>query len=268
MPKKSDTIISIPLAELKENPLNQRSMESPQIKALAADIELYGQLDPLIVYQNEKKEYVLIAGHRRKAALEMNGAKNADCLLVDEPEDPETEQELITSLNFSRRKPEELQDEVMSCVRNYNHMPKELRAYRNKKLRDHFIKEHESDPAYIQDPEGFINATFRPKYEYVRVHTGMDISNSTIKGYLRQHTMEEEAKKAAENAEAEIAEPEQKEPSTSKKDREITIESIAKEAGALLGMMKAYRCEDDVVRDILEKCMSDIDDLLMFIKED
>ena len=59
----------IPLHLIDANPKNQYSMEG--IEDLAANIELFGLMQPLVVREEACGRYMLISGHRRRAALRM-----------------------------------------------------------------------------------------------------------------------------------------------------------------------------------------------------
>lgn len=60
----------IPLHLIDTNPKNNYSTEG--IESLAANIQMFGLMEPLIVKATESGRYMLISGHRRRLALRMN----------------------------------------------------------------------------------------------------------------------------------------------------------------------------------------------------
>lgn len=60
----------IPLHLIDTNPKNNYSTNG--IQSLAANIQMFGLLDPLIVKETPDRRYMLISGHRRRLALRMN----------------------------------------------------------------------------------------------------------------------------------------------------------------------------------------------------
>ena len=76
-----ETKLVVPLHEiLVRDGFNPRDdLERQELTRLASSIEQRGQLQPLIVRHDPKSDqpYVLIGGHRRLAALELNGATDA-----------------------------------------------------------------------------------------------------------------------------------------------------------------------------------------------
>ena len=60
----------IPLRLIDTNPKNSYSTDG--IESLAANIQMFGLMEPLIVKTTESGRYMLISGHRRRLALRMN----------------------------------------------------------------------------------------------------------------------------------------------------------------------------------------------------
>ena len=60
----------IPLHLIDTNPKNNYSTDG--IESLAANIQMFGLMEPLIVKATESGRYMLISGHRRRLALRMN----------------------------------------------------------------------------------------------------------------------------------------------------------------------------------------------------
>lgn len=53
------------------------------LNELITSIRESGLLNPLVVRKKEKGKFEMISGHRRKLALELNGAEEADCYIED-----------------------------------------------------------------------------------------------------------------------------------------------------------------------------------------
>ena len=66
-------IISIDLDRIEEDSRNFYSIDKAELEALAGNIELVGQLAPVVVRKNAEKpgSYILLSGHRRCRALRM-----------------------------------------------------------------------------------------------------------------------------------------------------------------------------------------------------
>lgn len=60
----------VPLHLIDTNPKNNYSTNG--IESLAANIQMFGLLDPMIVKETPDRRYMLISGHRRRLALRMN----------------------------------------------------------------------------------------------------------------------------------------------------------------------------------------------------
>ena len=67
--KPARELREIPLHLIDRNPLNQYSMDG--IESLADNIRLFGLMEPLLVRETDSGRYMLISGHRRRAALQM-----------------------------------------------------------------------------------------------------------------------------------------------------------------------------------------------------
>ena len=265
MPEKNT--VTIKVSQIKENPLNMRSMDLDQIRILAYDIDTYGLMQPLAVYEDDDGRYTLLSGHRRLAALKQLGVKEVPCKVFPKPADEFEEQEILTSANISRRKPSELVDELKRAEQAWNTMFKENRDRHVERLKAQFIKEHQSVPKYIEDPDLYVHNNFRPKFEYIRSLTGFDLSNSTIKEQLKKAVPEEAGPNMDGISEAEDEE-DAKSEKKEKKEKEITLKDIAKAASTLRGMIMGFVVDDMMVREELNILDENLNDLLMLILDD
>lgn len=76
----------IPLDQLEENPDN--SYAQTGIDELAESIEVVGLQQPLVVVPVEDGRFRILAGHRRRSALEKLERKTAPCVVLDADLDP------------------------------------------------------------------------------------------------------------------------------------------------------------------------------------
>ena len=72
-------VVQIPLSELLVNEHNFFTVED--VQELADDITLNGLYSPLTVCVAEEGKYRIVAGHRRRKALELLGRKDAPCIV-------------------------------------------------------------------------------------------------------------------------------------------------------------------------------------------
>lgn len=191
--------IDIPLDKIEANPQNLRTMEAIDIEYLAESILNIGCIQPPVVYRNEKGNYTLLSGHRRMAAIKEINRMFADgeklpegavikepitsvtCIVVDKPKDIFEEQEILAQGNIHRYKPSEIQDEVKLIIENWNSLDDKVRKAYGATFKERFIRKHRTDAQYLDDPKKYLSDNFRPIYEYVRVMTGMEVSNYIVK---------------------------------------------------------------------------------------
>lgn len=86
--------LAVPLADLHASPGNPRT-QLHGITELAASIRARGLIQPLIVHHDGDGGYQIIAGHRRRAALERLGWATAPCVLR---RDMPADEELLTMI--------------------------------------------------------------------------------------------------------------------------------------------------------------------------
>lgn len=263
--------VKLKVTEILENPLNMRSMEADQINLLAENIEMNGLMQPLAVYDLEDGRYMLVSGHRRLAAIKKLGQNEVLCVIVPAPKDEFEESEKLTAANFARRKSEDLVNEILRADQTWNTMDPERRKKASEFLKKRFITEHESDVAYIANPTQYVSTRYRPIYEYIRLLTGLDLSNSTIKNVIAKYAPAE-TPIIAEYADDEEDEPEKKEKSKTEKkeksEKRITTKDISKGAASLRGMLMGFTCDDPKLRDILNRLEIELNEAIELLKED
>jgi hypothetical protein len=84
------------LSDLKPAPYNPRQISDEALAGLSESLKKFGVLSPVVVNLNSGKP-VIISGHQRVKALELQGAENVDCIIVDF--DPLTEKAANIALN-------------------------------------------------------------------------------------------------------------------------------------------------------------------------
>lgn len=197
------TIETIAIDKIVENDQHNRSMDDDEISLLADSIMMIGLLQPLLVMDHTgeggKKDYMLLSGHRRLAAIkdlnkQLETAEKipeeaaikkpllqVPCVALSEIDDDWSAQEVMIQANIARRDPDEINNEIVLSVREWNSMNTE----RQKKLKMFLIRRFSERcralPDYKADPKKFIKERFNPEYEYIRFLTGLDQDNSVVK---------------------------------------------------------------------------------------
>lgn len=105
-------IISIDLDRIDEDSRNFYSIDKAELEALAGNIELVGQLDPVVVRKNADKpgSYILLSGHRRCRALRMlrdegkEQFKTIKAIVREADSSPEFEELVLIFANSNTRK--------------------------------------------------------------------------------------------------------------------------------------------------------------------
>lgn len=102
-------ITYIPFDLLKVNDLNFYSVNA--IEELAADLQTVGLQQPLVVLPDDDGKYLIISGHRRRAAIELLRSDDPDqwreipCIIENHPNDSESMRELrLIFANMDTRK--------------------------------------------------------------------------------------------------------------------------------------------------------------------
>ena len=105
-------IISIDLDRIEEDSRNFYSIDRAELEALAGNIELVGQLDPVVVRKNAENpgSYILLSGHRRCRALRMlrdegkEQFKTVKAIVREADSSPEFEELVLIFANSNTRK--------------------------------------------------------------------------------------------------------------------------------------------------------------------
>ena len=233
------------LGQIKENELNLRSMNEDDIRIMADNIAVNGLMQPPVVYKSAPKEYVLLGGHRRCRALRMLGCRDdypVDVVIMEKPANEFEEQELLTSLNISRKLNEDVENEIIKANQTWASMDADRREEYYKYFKKQFIERNKTNPKYVEDPENFLANNFRARCSYIRFLTTVDYSNKTIKKVINKLLPKEEKLPETLAGQIPVDDNEVVAPKTSSKseDKSLSFKDILKEAKALWGLLEIY----------------------------
>lgn len=247
----------IKICNIQKNALNIfKDEEDKEGIAVTADsIKRFGLEAPLVVYQSggdaKNPEYTLLSGHKRLAALKLCGYKGIDevpCVVEDKPKDNVTMQEIMLQNNLSRNKPEEL-EKMVECA---NQLWATMESARRQKLVDGYLSKFRKEHAGCS--EKYIKDNFRPRCDYIREQTGLDISNRTVTNIINRYLFK--------NKEGF--------PLPAKKEKEILFKDIHQKLISLSGIIETYELSDKITskeKKLLSPVKSSIKDMLSEISE-
>ena len=240
---------------IKPNKFNsERSMEA--INEIAESIKQNGLMSPLAVYKNGDGSYTLLSGHKRLAAYELidgdDGDSSIPCVVYDAPQDSFEEREMMLEANMHRSKPEDITVECLIGRDLYQELKKDPEKFKETRmlLKEKFIERNKDNPTYLSDPAGFVDNNFRPLLEYIRYHTGLTLSNATIKTVLKTADDEESGSMpddAYEDAMNEALMSELKEETKEKKQKIVDDKAMKKIVNKFLDAKFVY-VGDDTLR--------------------
>ena len=228
------TIELIKLGNIQVNPLNiHRNDSEEQIRIIAESITSIGLESPLVVYKDNvfagKQMYTIISGHKRYKALKMLKKPpifDVPCVIEEKPKDEITEREMLLQNNRGRKSPEEIRLQVAEASSIWNRLAPDVRQKYTDIFRNQFIleesKTHEVDEKYIRD-------NFRPRLDYIRKMCGLDMSNSTVKSFLK--------KELDKTSEALPVDP--------PKEKKVTVGEIVKRINTLSGLIRMCMADEE-----------------------
>jgi hypothetical protein len=80
-------IVSIPLGRIiPQTSISAEVRTGAAFRQIAASVKEIGLIEPLVVFQQSKTEYLLLDGHLRLDVLKEAGAKEARCILATDDE--------------------------------------------------------------------------------------------------------------------------------------------------------------------------------------
>ncbi|ANV98451.1 chromosome partitioning protein ParB [Helicobacter enhydrae] len=130
-----ERVVELEIDEVIPNPYQPRkTFNHEALDELAASIKEYGLLQPILVYQNEKQEYVLIAGERRLRASKLAGLESIKAIVAEIDLKYLQEFALIENIQREDLNPIELAQAYSELVEKY-HLTHEELAQRIQKSR-------------------------------------------------------------------------------------------------------------------------------------
>lgn len=123
-----DAILSdISLSLIKPNPMQpRRNFDESDLIGLSESIKENGLLQPILVYEDELNEFVLIAGERRFRATKMAGFDSIKAIIIQIDKDKLRELALIENIQREDLNPIELATCFNSLLKEYNLTHEEL----------------------------------------------------------------------------------------------------------------------------------------------
>lgn len=239
MPKSE--VYTLQMDSIFPNPNNKLKIRD--LDVLQDNIKKFGVLSPVTVYWDSKKlGYVLISGHRRYEACKNLGLTKIPANVIEPPKD-ETEEFLeICAGNIARTSDEDINDQIKLASIQWESLSEETK----KALREPLLK------SYKARMKGEIREeAFRPKQEYIRSITGIDVSQRTISRKLAEifadENEDEEEKKVASSEESKEKKKKEK---TSTRSFKAFAEAIVTEGRFLTSEYAEEALDEETVADI------------------
>ena len=244
------TLTKIKLGNIQPNPLNIHNNDSSQqVKIIADSISTIGLESPLVVYEDKefanKKMYTIISGHKRYEALKQLGKPpiyEVPCVVEDKPKDEIAEREILLQNNLGRKSPEEIKKQVQEASRIWNKLSPDVRQKYTDAFKNQFVieesKNHKVDDKYIRD-------NFRPRLEYIKRMSGLDMSNSTVKSLLKT-----ELEKVSEGFVQEV------------KEKTVSIKDILRRVNTLSGLIEICKETNEDMDNATIKSLDNLNETL------
>lgn len=102
VPNSGTEVKRIPIAQIDEDERNFYTIAD--IDALADNIAIVGLLDPIRVVPSGADRYTVVSGHRRRAACELLGRTEIDCIVESPASSPELEELRLIFANSATRR--------------------------------------------------------------------------------------------------------------------------------------------------------------------
>ncbi len=158
-------IEKIRLEDLHETPFNPRvklTPDSKEYKNIAASIQEFGMVEPLVVNRHNMN---VIGGHQRLQVLKDRDVEEIECVVIEET-DPVKEKALCVALNkikgeWDMDKLAELlaDDDVSVFPTGFEDGEVDLNKYLDTNVQDMPVEDPEKDPEEIEDLEGSESTT-------------------------------------------------------------------------------------------------------------
>lgn len=123
----SELVVELDIDSIKPNPFQPRKHFSDQsINELSQSINEHGLLQPILVYEDENNDYVLIAGERRLRASKLSGQKTIKTIIVNIDIAKLREIALIENIQREDLNPIDLANSYKELIQDYQITHEEL----------------------------------------------------------------------------------------------------------------------------------------------
>ena len=204
------------------------------IDVLEESIREKGMLSPITICYDSKNTdlgYTILSGHRRYEAAKRAGLTEIPCIIVECPENETQKIEAICEGNICRNSDEDVETQIRIAADLWEGLDSETKHEMTVKLKEKAIK-----------ARGELN-DFRPREEFIRFKTGINLSNRTLSRKLNEPTPEEVAEQ--------IKNPEVKPEKKAKKQR--SFEQFCEANVVELNHMLSEDFDGELPEDIVQK---------------
>ena len=220
------------------------------IDVLEESIKKYGVLTPLTVYYSPENPagFTVLSGHRRLEACKRIGLKEVPVQVISAPKTANDEFVSRFNANIARYSDEDITTAINAVAEQWEGLSQQDRAQITVKLKE----------VYDKKP-GSIPSEFRPRDEYIRAVTGINVSVRSIR---RKLTNEAEPEERQEKEKAKPAKKEKKE----KKPRSFA--DFCKGSVYELHYLISENAEEELPIETREKIQELIEIMLPYIPKD
>ena len=135
--EQGEQVLLLPLAAIRPNQAQPRKdFDEDKLKELAASLQQYGVIQPVLVSSGPEGSYELIAGERRWRAAKIAGLETIPAIIRDLPRQEISEVSLIENIQRQDLNPLEEGESYRQLLENFNYTQEQL-AQRLGKSRPH-----------------------------------------------------------------------------------------------------------------------------------
>ncbi|MCL1872776.1 MAG: ParB/RepB/Spo0J family partition protein [Clostridiales bacterium] len=135
--EQGEQVVLLPLASIRSNPAQPRKdFDEDKLQELAASLQQYGVIQPVLVSSGPEGSYELIAGERRWRAAKIAGLETIPVIIRDLPRQESSEISLIENIQRQDLNPLEEGESYRQLLENFNYTQEQL-AQRLGKSRPH-----------------------------------------------------------------------------------------------------------------------------------
>lgn len=171
MTEKEKKLQFIKIEGIKPNKANQ-NYSMHDIDVLEESIRKNGILSPITICVDPKNSisgYTILSGHRRFEAAKRIGLTDVPCIIVDCPKSETAKIEAMCEGNICRNSQEDIEILIKTAADLWENMENDVRREITAKLKEKAL-----------EANGGTLTEFRPREEFIRFKTGINISNRTL----------------------------------------------------------------------------------------